>query len=198
MALTPEQLEFIKEHANTGAKNIAVVLGVKYSTVVNVAHRHRISLKTNDKRGRSMAMHIMQTPETTETVCANKPIIEAIRHEMWIKKEYMGKKVLWSAEWKKQRQRVLKRDGYICAYCGQDATEVDHVIPRARGGGHDLDNLVACCKPCNSRKGAIEEGVFLTQQLTPPVFLERSLPETVRTVPDSPFNKPDTLNFDAE
>jgi len=27
---------------------------------------------------------------------------------------------------------------------------------------------------------------------------QRSLPETVRTVPDSPFIKPDTLNFDAE
>jgi 5-methylcytosine-specific restriction endonuclease McrA len=192
MALTPEQLEFIKEHANTGAKNIAVLLGVKYSTVVNVAHRHRISLKTNDKRGRSMAIHIMQTPETTETVCANKPIIEAIRHEMWIKKEYMGKKVLWSAEWKKQRQRVLKRDGYICAYCGQDATEVDHVIPRARGGGHDLDNLVACCKPCNSRKGAIEEGVFLTQQLTPPVFIDYISPMQSEPMLDSPFKtRPD-------
>ena len=192
MALTPEQLEFIKEHANTGAKNIAVVLGVKYSTVVNVAHRHRISLKTNDKRGRSMAIHIMQTPETTETVCANKPIIEAIRHEMWIKKEYMGKKVLWTGEWKKQRQRVLKRDGYICAYCGQDATEVDHVIPRARGGGHDLDNLVACCKPCNSRKGAIEEGVFLTQQLTPPVFIDYISPMQSEPMLDSPFKtRPD-------
>jgi 5-methylcytosine-specific restriction endonuclease McrA len=192
MALTQEQIEFIKEHANTGAKNIAVVLGVKYSTVVNVAHRHRISLKTNDKRGRSMAIHIMQTPETTETVCANKPIIEAIRHEMWIKKEYMGKKVLWSAEWKKQRQRVLKRDGYICAYCGQDATEVDHVIPRARGGGHDLDNLVACCKPCNSRKGAIEEGVFLTQQLTPPVFIDYISPMQSEPMLDSPFKtRPD-------
>jgi len=39
---------------------------------------------------------------------------------------------------------VITRDNHICAYCGQDATEVDHVIPRARGGGHDLDNLVAC------------------------------------------------------
>jgi hypothetical protein len=192
MALTQEQIEFIKEHANTGAKNIAIVLGVKYSTVVNVAHRHRISLKTNDKRGRSMAIHIMQTPETTETVCANKPIIEAIRHEMWIKKEYMGKKVLWTGEWKKQRQRVLKRDGYICAYCGQDATEVDHIIPRARGGGHELDNLVACCKPCNSRKGAIEEGVFLTQQLTPPVFIDYISPMQSETMLDSPFKtRPD-------
>lgn len=192
MALTQEQIEFIKEHANTGAKNIAMVLGVKYSTVVNVAHRHRISLKTNDKRGRSMAIHVMQTPETTERVCANQPIIDAIKHQMWIKKEYMGKKVLWSAEWKKQRQRVLKRDGYICAYCGQDATEVDHVIPRARGGGHDLDNLVACCKPCNSRKGAIEEGVFLTQQLTPPVFIDYISPMQSEPMLDSPFKtRPD-------
>jgi len=28
--------------------------------------------------------------------------------------------------------------------------------------------------------------------------MKPSLPETVRTVPESPFNKPDTLNFDAE
>jgi hypothetical protein len=28
--------------------------------------------------------------------------------------------------------------------------------------------------------------------------MKPSLPETVRTVPDSPFNKPDTLNFDAK
>ena len=192
MALTVEQIEFIRNHANTGAKNIALVLGIKYSTVVNVAHRHRISLKTNDKRGRSMAIHVMQTPETTETVCANKPIIDAIKYEMWIKREYMGKKVLWTGEWKKQRQRVLKRDGYVCAYCGQDATEVDHIIPRAKGGGHELDNLVACCKPCNSRKGAIEEGVFLTRQLTPPVFIDYVSPMQSETMLDSPFKtRPD-------
>jgi hypothetical protein len=33
---------------------------------------------------------------------------------------------------------------------------------------------------------------------SPPVFMKPSLPETVRTVPDSPFNKPDTLDFDAK
>lgn len=187
LALDQGQIDFIREHANTGAKNIAVVLGVKYSTVVNVAHRHRISLKTNDKRGRSMAVHVVQSIETTENVCANKPIIEAIRYQMWLKKEYMGKNVLWSAEWRKQRERVLKRDGYTCAYCGNDATEVDHIISRKRGGGHDLENLVACCKPCNSRKGALEEGVFLTQFVTPPVFLDYISPMQSETMLDSPF-----------
>jgi len=104
---------------------------------------------------------------------------------------------LGTQRWKDQRIRVLKRDGYICQYCGGDATQVDHVIPRKVGGTHDLENLVACCAPCNSAKGA-KEGLFLGVTSTPPVFLKPSLPETIRTVPDSPFNKPDTLDFDAK
>ena len=62
--------------------------------------------------------------------------------------------------WKEQRLRVLKRDSYTCAYCGQEANQVDHIIPRVNGGTHDLDNLVACCKSCNVRKGSKNEGVF--------------------------------------
>ena len=73
---------------------------------------------------------------------------------------------LGTQRWKDQRLRVLKRDSYICAYCSGEATQVDHVIPRASGGGHELDNLVACCAPCNSRKGAHNEGVFLARGAT--------------------------------
>ena len=60
---------------------------------------------------------------------------------------------LGTQRWKDQRLRVLKRDSYICQYCGEDATQVDHVIPRSRGGGHELDNLLACCAKCNTLKG---------------------------------------------
>lgn len=187
MALDQGQIEFIRKYAHCGAKSIAEDLGVKYSTVVNVAHRHRISLKTDNKLGRPMAVHVVQTVETAQNVCANTPIIEAIRHQMWLKREYMGKRVLWTAEWKRQRERVLSRDGYTCAYCGQDATEVDHIVPRAKGGGHELDNLVACCKICNGRKGALEEGVFLGQQLTPPVFLNKISPTQSKPPQTSPF-----------
>lgn len=31
---------------------------------------------------------------------------------------------------------------------------VDHVIPRARGGRNDPNNLQLTCRTCNSRKGA--------------------------------------------
>jgi 5-methylcytosine-specific restriction endonuclease McrA len=94
---------------------------------------------------------------------------------------------LGTQRWKDQRLRVLKRDGYICAYCGQEANQVDHVIPRARGGGHDLDNLVACCKPCNSKKGALNEGSFLGKKSTPPVFIDNLSPIQSETMLDSPF-----------
>ena len=53
------------------------------------------------------------------------------------------------------RPAVLERDGYVCPYCGRPADTVDHVIPVALGGTDTLDNLVAACKRCNSRKGTI-------------------------------------------
>ena len=99
---------------------------------------------------------------------------------------------LGTQRWKDQRLRVLKRDGYICQYCGSDATQVDHVISRKDGGGHELDNLVACCAPCNSKKGALNEGVFLGRQSTPPVFSTYTSPMQSETMLDSPFKlRPD-------
>jgi hypothetical protein len=58
-----------------------------------------------------------------------------------------------SAEWRRTRLAVLERDLYACNYCGQDATEVDHVIARIHGGTNELDNLVASCRRCNRSKG---------------------------------------------
>jgi len=52
------------------------------------------------------------------------------------------------------RGAVLERDGWTCKYCGREATEVDHVEPRARGGATTPANLVATCRPCNKGKGA--------------------------------------------
>jgi 5-methylcytosine-specific restriction endonuclease McrA len=47
---------------------------------------------------------------------------------------------------------VLERDSYICAYCGNDADEADHIIPKVQGGKDEMSNLVAACKRCNGTK----------------------------------------------
>jgi uncharacterized protein YdaU (DUF1376 family) len=58
--------------------------------------------------------------------------------------------------YRQYRYFVLERDGYKCAYCGSMGVnlQLDHVIPRSRGGADDPSNLSACCKPCNTSKGA--------------------------------------------
>lgn len=53
----------------------------------------------------------------------------------------------------KKSRGVLDRDEHVCQYCGKRGTTVDHVIPKAQGGGNHPGNLVACCLSCNQRKG---------------------------------------------
>ncbi|MGA8224622.1 MAG: HNH endonuclease [Candidatus Acidiferrales bacterium] len=58
--------------------------------------------------------------------------------------------------------KILDRDQHRCRYCGLDGKasfenalvmSVDFVIPRAKKGKKDPENLVACCRPCNMIKG---------------------------------------------
>lgn len=50
------------------------------------------------------------------------------------------------------RRGVFVRDGYVCQYCGRVAENIDHVVPRSRGGEHTWENVVACCARCNTAK----------------------------------------------
>jgi 5-methylcytosine-specific restriction endonuclease McrA len=50
------------------------------------------------------------------------------------------------------RRAVFARDGWACQYCGAPAENLDHVIPKSRGGEHSWENVVAACRRCNARK----------------------------------------------
>jgi len=50
------------------------------------------------------------------------------------------------------RRAVFARDGGRCQYCGRTAENLDHVIPKSRGGLHSWENVVASCRGCNARK----------------------------------------------
>ena len=55
------------------------------------------------------------------------------------------------------RKGALRDCGQRCVYCAtrldQRTATLDHVIPVARGGAHDIGNLVSACAPCNRLKG---------------------------------------------
>lgn len=59
-----------------------------------------------------------------------------------------------AATWPEIRVWVLNRDGHVCAECGDEATEVDHIWPRRWGGNDASTNLRAICGPCNKAKGS--------------------------------------------
>lgn len=56
-----------------------------------------------------------------------------------------------------KRAQVIERDGFRCVYCKAELTAdvvtIDHVIPKTKGGGSQLSNLVVACRSCNSSKG---------------------------------------------
>jgi 5-methylcytosine-specific restriction endonuclease McrA len=58
---------------------------------------------------------------------------------------------------KLSRENLMLRDNHECQYCGRKglASELnlDHVMPKSRGGAYSWENLVTSCKPCNLRKG---------------------------------------------
>jgi len=63
--------------------------------------------------------------------------------------------------WRRKREAVLKRDGYLCQPCNRKgklslAKEVDHIVPVAEGGTDEDRNLEAICKPCHHAKTQAE------------------------------------------
>lgn len=55
------------------------------------------------------------------------------------------------------RRNIYARDNNLCQYCGRKFSSselsLDHVVPRAQGGGDSWENVVCCCVKCNVRKG---------------------------------------------
>lgn len=58
---------------------------------------------------------------------------------------------------KYSRKNIFQRDGYTCQYCGKkfDKKElnIDHIVPRSRGGPNSWRNVVTSCIYCNAEKG---------------------------------------------
>jgi 5-methylcytosine-specific restriction endonuclease McrA len=53
------------------------------------------------------------------------------------------------------REYLLDKWERHCAYCGATdvALQVEHIVPRSRGGSDRVSNLTLACAPCNTTKG---------------------------------------------
>lgn len=95
---------------------------------------------------------------------------------------------------KPSREGLFHRDGGRCQYSGEqlkpDEWNIDHVIPKARGGTDTWENMVTCKKDLNNKKGHrlnAEIGLKLIRTPTQPkpVLLKDTIKE-----PKSPDWRP--------
>ena len=53
------------------------------------------------------------------------------------------------------REYLLEKFNRTCVYCSKTDVpmEVEHIVPRSRGGSNRVSNLTLSCRPCNEKKG---------------------------------------------
>ena len=82
------------------------------------------------------------------------------------------RRVPWS------KRNVFIRDNNTCQYCGKEnlkRPELEHVIPKSKGGKNTFENCVTACKECNRAKGdrtPSEAGMYLKKQPVQPTINE--------------------------
>lgn len=64
------------------------------------------------------------------------------------------------------REYLLEKWQRKCAYCGKEGVplQVEHIVPRAKGGSNRVSNLTLACEPCNTKKGTLDLPAFLKKK----------------------------------
>ena len=64
------------------------------------------------------------------------------------------------------REYLLEKFNRQCVYCGAVDTrlEIEHLIPRSKGGSNRVSNLAISCHKCNQKKGAKDIKDFLSKK----------------------------------
>ncbi len=82
------------------------------------------------------------------------------------------------------REYLLDKWARTCAYCGKQniPLQIEHIIPRAKGGTDRVSNLTLACEQCNLAKGTQDIAVFLRKK---PEVLGRILAQAKAPLKDA-------------
>ncbi len=119
-----------------------LLLNVTYEPLTTVALHRAVGLVLADK---AEILHNEASGLVLHSASAKLAVPSVIRLRRYVRIPHRNRVPL-------TRAALMRRDGYLCAYCGAAADTIDHVIPRSRGGAHAWENCVASCTKCNHRK----------------------------------------------
>ncbi len=126
LKLNDQQADFVRKNAYKGAIWLAEQLQVDRAALYQWGYDNQVSVKRRDYPVRYRSVITFQK---------------------------------WPRKYTKYKALLVKRDGLICHYCNQpmdyDDAQIDHVIPRVRGGSDAPINLVLACPNCNHIKATL-------------------------------------------
>ncbi|MGA8833556.1 MAG: HNH endonuclease [Desulfomonilaceae bacterium] len=144
-----------------------IVLNAGYEFMGLISWRRAMTLLFNGK-----VEVLKESDKVVRTVSKSFRIPAVIRLLKFIRQIYR-REVPFS------RKNVLIRDAFTCQYCGDDFISseltVDHIIPKVQGGENRWNNVVACCRMCNVKKGGRtprQAGMSLIRQPFRPTIME--------------------------
>ena len=160
----------------------ALVLNATYEPLCVVSARRAVVLVLLEK-----AELLHESGEAMHSEHLTVPVPSVIRLRYYVRVPFARRAAL-------NRRAVFARDGSRCQYCAGPAESIDHVVPRSRGGEHAWENVVAACRPCNSRKrDRLLSETTMTLRRRPAVPRELTwVAVSVGAVPDSwePYLQP--------
>jgi 5-methylcytosine-specific restriction endonuclease McrA len=64
------------------------------------------------------------------------------------------------------KEYLLEKWGRKCIYCGSENVplQVEHIVPKAKGGSDRSSNLTIACRRCNEKKGSKDLKDFLKRK----------------------------------
>ncbi len=67
------------------------------------------------------------------------------------------------------REYLLEKWGRLCVYCYAKniPLQIDHIIPKSKGGSNRIDNLTLACSSCNLKKGNLSVEAFTNKAIRP-------------------------------
>lgn len=65
---------------------------------------------------------------------------------------------------KRFREEIYRAWEGRCGYCGEEATSLDHIVPRFKSGSSNCHNLLPACRRCNANKGSEDMESWYMQQ----------------------------------
>jgi 5-methylcytosine-specific restriction endonuclease McrA len=124
----------------SGTLGRTLVLNATYEPLSVVSFRRAVVLVLKEK-----AEIVHEGDEAIRSERLEMRVPSVIRLRRFVRVPYRTRVPL-------SRRAVFVRDGHRCQYCDGAAESLDHVVPTSRGGEHVWENVVACCRRCNSAK----------------------------------------------